>query len=369
MDRYAFGRCSRLAKQIVGVLAIIIFCFAFFNTNAAYAAENYAYCIIDVASQRILDSYNCHAQLPMASTTKTMTALIATESGKLDDIVAIPDQAVGVEGSSIYLKHGESMTLRDLTYGLMLRSGNDAATAIAYYLGGSIDGFAAIMNKKAQDLGLKNTHFTNPHGLHDDNHYTSAYDLAVIAATALDNAECAAIVRSKTYRAESGKNVRVFRNKNKLLWNYQGATGFKTGYTKRAGRCLVASADRDGMSVVAVALNIGDMFGKCSQLMDDAYHNYSLERICTSGDVVAEIPLKYGTMSAVGVSVEDDIAVAVRSSEKVSYRYILPDCIDRSLEKNDVVGKVEVFVDEQLQFSRNLVTIDKVTILEKSHEN
>ncbi len=371
MGGYVKHAIERRTSLIVLFLVIIGFVGSIFvvfshQNNVAYAQQNSSYCLIDATSFRVLEGDNIHTRLPMASTTKAMTALIATESGKLDDIVEIPPEAVGVEGSSIYLKLGEKMSLRDLTYGLMLRSGNDAATAIALYLGGSIDGFADMMNERASKLNLKNTHFTNPHGLHDDNHYTSAYDLAVIAATALKNDECAKIVGSKSYRAESGENVRVFNNKNKLLWNYEGATGFKTGYTKKAGRCLIASSSREGQDVVAVVLNVPQMFEKCASLMDYAHENYVKKSICQQNDVVAEVPVVKGCVSSVGAKAVDDVAISIKEGEKLDCRYVLPDYIDQSLKKGEIIGRIEVFVDEQLQFSCDLVTIDEVVILEKN---
>ena len=177
--------------------------------------------LLEANSGRVIAAQNENARLPMASTTKIMTALLAIESGRMNETVTVPQEAVGTEGSSMYLKAGEKLPLRDLVYGLMLRSGNDAAVAIACALDGGIDAFVERMNARAADLGLLDTHFTNPNGLHDPSHYTSARDLCLLAAAALENPVFAEIVRTR-YRETGGDTPRTLKNKNRLLWEYEG---------------------------------------------------------------------------------------------------------------------------------------------------
>ena len=237
------------------------------HVREAYAAGGgQSYIVMERTSKRVLKSSNPDMRLPMASTTKAMTALVAIENGNLTDVVTVPKEAVGIEGSSIYLKEGEKFTLEELLYGLMLRSGNDSAVTIAVHIAGSVDGFVQMMNERAEKMGLKNTHFSDPHGLGGDDHYTSAYDLAAIASEALSNESFKRIVSTKyiTVEGSEDRETRYFANKNKILYNYSGATGVKTGYTVDAGRCLIASSERNGMEVVAVALNYYDYFALCS---------------------------------------------------------------------------------------------------------
>ncbi len=216
-----------------------------------------AYALVEETSGRVIASSNGDARLPMASTTKIMTALLAVESGKLGETVTVPEEALAVEGSSMGLKAGEKLTVRDLAYGLLLESGNDAANTIALALSGSIPAFAARMNERAQALGLQNTHFCNPSGLDAAGHYTSAVDLARLAAAAMQNPAFAQIAATRSIRIpyDGIANGRLLVNHNRLLLSYAGAIGVKTGFTKKSGRCLVSCATRSGVTLVAVTLS------------------------------------------------------------------------------------------------------------------
>jgi len=210
--------------------------------------------VIETSGNSVIYQKNAYKKMPMASTTKIMTALCAIEAGNIDRTVTVNPNAVGIEGSSIYLQKGEKLTLRDLLYGLMLNSGNDAAVAIAYEVSGGIDEFALLMNKTAQKIGCKNTHFENPSGLDGKEHYTTAYDLAIITSYAMKIPAFADIVSTYRKSIPNGDKTyeRQLKNHNKLLNMYDGCTGVKTGYTKKCGRCLVSSAKRDGVELVAV---------------------------------------------------------------------------------------------------------------------
>ena len=225
--------------------------------------------LIEARDGEILCEKNAHTKMAMASTTKIMTALVAAESGKLQRVVSVNAAAVGVEGSSIYLYAGEKMTLCDLIAAMLLESANDAAAAIAIEVGGSIDGFCDMMNKKAKELGLKSTNFKNPHGLYDEEHYTTAYELALIAREALKNEVIRKTVATKKLIIEPVEgSARALYNHNKLLSMYEGAIGVKTGFTKKSGRCLVGSAVRDGLELISVTLNAPDDWNDHKKLFD-----------------------------------------------------------------------------------------------------
>lgn len=240
---------------------------------AAFAADGRsAYIAAELTTETVLKEHNADARLPMASTTKVMTALLICEDCDLDRVVTVPNEAVGVEGSSIYLKRGEEIDVRDLLYGLMLRSGNDASVALAIIHSGSVSDFVARMNERARELGAENTNFTNPNGLPDENHYTAARDLCKISCAAMRNDIFRKVVGTRNWNGR----YRSYSNKNKMLARYSGATGIKTGYTVKAGRCLVSSALRGGMEIVCVALNVYDMYERSSEILDECFGTYEL---------------------------------------------------------------------------------------------
>lgn len=248
--------------------------------------------LIDVASGRLLYSAKGDRQLRIASLTKIMTAIVAIENGRLNDTVTVSSRAAGKEGSSLYLKAGEKMKLSDLLYGLMLRSGNDAATAIAEHVGGSVPGFVFLMNRKAEELGLRQTRFANPHGLDEEGHYSSANDLAVLTAYALHNKTFRTVVSTKVKSAPNPNEPWDYKwvNKNKMLTMYEGADGVKTGYTKMALRCLVSSATRGGQQLVAVTLNDRNDWADHRTLLDYGFANYPLQLVIGKNEPVAGHP-------------------------------------------------------------------------------
>jgi D-alanyl-D-alanine carboxypeptidase len=245
----------------------------------------HAAAMIDVQSGRILYAKHADERLPIASLTKIMTAIVAIENSRLTDMVTVPPEAVGVEGSSIYLKAAERIPLKDLLYGLMLRSGNDAAVAIARHVGGSVEGFVYMMNEKAAYLGLENTHFANPHGLDAPEHYSSAADLARLTAYALKNPTFREIVKTqvKTVPWPGEEWHRKWYNKNKMLRFYKGADGVKTGYTKKARRTLVSSATRNGRQLVTVTLNAPDDWNDSMQLLEYGFQHFHLVNVVKKG--------------------------------------------------------------------------------------
>ncbi|QOR83226.1 D-alanyl-D-alanine carboxypeptidase [Geobacillus stearothermophilus] len=247
--------------------------------------------LIEQHSGRILFAKDAYTKRRIASITKIMTAILAIESGKLDDMVTVSARAVRTEGSSIYLRQGEKMKLRDLVYGLMLRSGNDAAVAIAEHVGGSVEGFVFLMNEKAAEIGMRDTEFANPHGLDDaENHYSTAYDMALLMQYAMKNEEFRRISGTKVYRAPAppGEDgARVWRNKNKLLTSlYEYCTGGKTGYTKRAHRTLVTTASKDGVDLIAVTLDAPDDWNDHIAMYEYGFAHYRIAKV--SGERVVK---------------------------------------------------------------------------------
>ena len=296
--------------------------------------------IIDEASGRFLLSHNAEAALPMASTTKVMTALLALELGDLDAPVTCSRNAFGVPGTSIYLAQGETLTLRQMLYGLMLASGNDAATAIAEHIGGTVEDFCRMMTARAAELGCKSTVFLTPHGLPCEGHYTTAHDLALIAREAMTHAEFREIVGTSraTIPWEGRDYDRVLNNKNKLLTTYEGATGIKTGYTKKAGRCLVFGAERNGMRIIGVVLNCADWFDEAARLMDLAFDRYEAVTMLRAGDVVGTVSVAQADGAAVDAVLSADLTGVVAKGSLPQVEIDLPDTLDAPIQAGQVIG-------------------------------
>ena len=256
----------------------------------AYAVSAEKAYSLDAVSGRVLFDKNADSRSLIASTTKIMTALVVCERCNVLDRMRIPKEAVGIEGSSMYLREGEVLTIQELLYGLMLSSGNDAAVALAICCGGTVEGFVELMNDKARLLGLRNTHFENPNGLDSPGHYSSARDLAVLAAYAMKNPIFAKTVSAKTVTA----GQRYLRNHNKLLWMVDGADGVKTGYTKAAGRALVSSATRDGRRIITVTLNDPNDWQEHKALLEEGFSRFHVQRIVTAGDRVGTVEVAGG---------------------------------------------------------------------------
>jgi len=287
----------------------------------------HASALIDVASGRILYSYRGDEPMLIASLTKIMTAIVAIEQGDLTDVIKVNRSAVGKEGSSVYLREGQEMTLHHMLYGLMLRSGNDAAAAIAEHVGGTEEGFVYMMNLKAAELGLENTSFKNPHGLDAEDHYSSANDLAKLTAYALRNPAFREIVSTRVKRVPNSEEKwdHVWYNKNKMLALYEGADGVKTGYTKAAGRGLVSSATRDGRQLAAVTINDGSDWVDHARLLDWGFRYFATQRLIAEGEEVPDTayraarsfyyPLYEGEMEHVSHE------VVLEQADSIDYRF------------------------------------------------
>ena len=325
--------------------------------------------LIDKHSQRVLFSYNPHIKLPMASTTKIMTALVALEKGDLSSLVTVDQEAVGIEGSSIYLRDGEVLSLEDLLYGLMLRSGNDSAVAIANHIGGDSQTFIKIMNEKAKDIGAMNTNFVNPHGLHADNHFTTAYDLALITAEALKIDKFQDIVSTKVWYANRDKN-NIFYNKNKTLWEYEGGDGVKTGYTMKAGRCLVTSATRADTQLIAIVLNDRDWFKDCYKLMDYGFENFKNYVIYEEGQFIKNIAIQNGEKELLHAVAKESFYYPLKEDEldRVKININLPEYLEAPINKGEKLGDITVYLDGQIIHKGSIIAkeeVDQLSVIKR----
>ena len=358
--------------HIVLILSLsIIFSSIPFTTNAVNInTSGAASIVIDVATGSILYEKNIHEKLAMASTTKIMTALLAIENVPMDKIVTVNPKAQGIEGSSIYLKSNEKIKMADLVYGLMLRSGNDAAVAIAYEIGGgSYEKFIELMNSKAREIGAKNTNFVNPNGLYDSNHYTTAYDLALITREALKNPIFKEVTKTKMWVAER-EEFKYFSNKNKILNSYEGGDGVKTGFTKKSGRCLVASATRDNMQLIAVTLNDGNWFNTTMQLLDYGFNNYKPHTQFSEGENLKRIIVENGEKELTFLKTNRSLVIPLSKSEesKVVSVIEVPEKLEAPITAGQNIGKVLTYVNNKLVDTSDLITtesIAKLTFMDK----
>lgn len=302
--------------------------------------------LIERESGRVLLHRNTREKLPMASTTKVMTALLTLENGNMDDVVTVGRNAYGVPGTSIYLSLGERITLRDLLYGLMMASGNDAAVAIAEHIGGDVETFCRMMTQRAAELGCTDTCFLTPHGLPKDGHYTTAHDLALIAREAMSHQLFREIVSTKRASIpwEGRSYSRILHNKNRLLSDYEGATGIKTGYTRAAGRCLVFGAKRNGMEVIGVVLNCADWFNEAQRLMDAAFERYERFDVLDEHEMVRVLPVREGTQETAVIVAGGKLGAPIRKGQVPVLEYDLPEEIVAGAEQGDAVGEARMLI-------------------------
>ncbi len=356
--------CFSVISVFVLVLSLSFFNVKTLQVNAVDLNQTSAkaMCVLEKKSGRVVASKNMHAKLPMASTTKIITAITVIQHCKdLNEIIQVHDSAIGVEGSSIYLRKGEQIRVLDLLYGLMLRSGNDSAVALACHVGGSEEGFAKLMNETAKNLGLENSNFVTPHGLDHKDHYTSAYDLAKITAYALNNPIFHEIVSSKTHVVEKTNlsEKRFMSNKNRLLSSLKGCCGVKTGYTKKAGRCLVSATNRDELTFVCVVLNCGPMFEESASLLNQAHALFENEKIIDKNREIYNefiIDKKEGKLY---LYAEEDFYFPLIEGERKDLRLEYNVELDEAL-KGDQVGEIKVFFKNDLIKTIKLFTINKI---------
>lgn len=300
-----------MKRLFAGTAAALLAAVLLLPLKAAAVSAEKAY-VLDAVSGRVLYERNPDQRSLIASTTKIMTALVVCEQCNVLDRMRIPKEAVGIEGSSMYLREGEILTLQELLYGLMLSSGNDAAVALAIYCGGTVEGFAQRMNDKAHVLGMKNTHFENPNGLDSPGHYSTARDLAILAAYAMENPIFRQTVSTKSVKV----GERCLTNHNKLLWRVSGADGVKTGFTKAAGRILVSSATREGRRIIAVTLNAPDDWNDHAALLEEGFSRFTTRRIVTAGEQVGTLEVLGGEQRRITVLAAEDFDYPLAPEER-----------------------------------------------------
>ncbi len=300
--------------------------------------------LLDADSGRILYAQNENEERAIASITKLMTALVAAEY--LDDLsqtITIQKEWTGIEGTSLYLKAGEEISLETLLYGLLLHSGNDAAVALAAHCAGDVETFVGWMNQRARDLGMTGTHFSDPNGLGDEDHYSTALDMARLGAACLKNPVVAKIVATKSIVLEG----RSFTNHNKLLWQYEGCTGMKTGYTRQAGRTLVSSAERDGQKLVCVTLNDGNDWADHKALLDYGFETYPRQVLAEEGGTLRRMTVEESLLRQVPVVARDTVAYPLKEGEQVTAKIQLPKTARAPVTQGEIAGTVTFYKGER----------------------
>lgn len=349
MKLYEYGT-SRRHAPVIGLLAIWICIFATALTAAAPSPVAYSALLMDAQTGRVLYEKNARERMYPASITKIMTAVVALEHADLYEEVEIPAEAAGVEGSSMYLAAGETYTLEELLYGLMLVSGNDAAAAIALHISGSIGEFARLMNETAKGLGAVSTHFANPHGLPDPNHYTTAYDMALITRYAMSLPDFQRIVATPSVEIpwRPGRAARKFASGNWML-GHGGIDGVKTGFTQAARHTYVASAIRDGRRLIAVVMRTDPKSQKWAdalELIEYGYNAFEWRHVVDAGERYSVVPVEDGTSDRAPVKAESGIVIPLRPGEEesltVEVEYAEP--LQAPVQEGDAAGVIRVYL-------------------------
>lgn len=334
-----------MKKRIIAFLTV---CFiALLNDIPAYASVNVSAqsaVLMCVNNGEILFSRNADKQLSMASTTKIMTSLLALEAAAPETEITVTKDMVSVEGTSMGLLPGDSVSLKELVYGMLLQSGNDAANTVAYVLGGSPEGFAKLMNERAAQIGMKNSNFVTASGLDDESHYSTAYDMALLACECIKNPEFKAICSQKTARLTYGNPpyARTLTNHNKLLWKSEDVIGIKTGFTKKSGRCLVSAAERNGVTLVAVTLNAPDDWNDHLSMIEYGFSQCKgIELVCDLSNV--RLNVAGGVKNNVSVELSDNPEWL--ADENCYVHLLIKPIVYAPVKKGDIVGTA-VFISE-----------------------
>lgn len=330
---------KRLFAGMTAALLAVILVFSY----PAQAISARSAIMIDSATGRVLYEKQATQKSLIASTTKIMTALLVCEQCNVLDRMQIPKEAVGVEGSSMYLREGEILTIQELLYGLMLQSGNDAAVALAIYCGGTVEGFVQMMNDKARNLGLIDTHYENPNGLDSENHYSTAADLASLASYAMKNPIFSKIVSTQSVRV----GERYLRNHNKLLWQLEGADGVKTGYTRAAGRILVSSANRNERRLIVVTIADPNDWQDHITLMDSGFKQFHNRDIVSVGQVMGTVEVAGGDCDTVELIANGSFSYPLCADEEIELRMPEPGFVYAPVVDGQSAGYARVYLDEQ----------------------
>lgn len=335
-----------MRKKII--IFTLIFTFILSQTSVfSYAISASSAVTMVSCTGELLYEKDAHRKMSMASTTKIMTALLACESERLDEEVTVTEKMIRVEGTSMGLRSGDKLTLFNIVKGMMLLSGNDAANAVAIFLSGSLEGFAEKMNKKASELKMTNTHFVTPSGLDDDEHYSTAYDMALLASYAMKNEHFRQCVGEYNGKVEyiNPSCVYTYRNHNRFLTMYDGACGVKTGFTKKSGRCLVTAVAKDGCYIIAVTLNAPDDWNDHISLYNMCLPMIKSEKL--NDKFNSEINVSGGEKNCVRASVHGDI-ITHTAKNKIRTQLLTEKIIYAPVKKGDTLGFVRVYADEKL---------------------
>ena len=343
-------------KRLLCMAAALFLAAAILFAQPVGAISAEKWILVDGTTGRVLSENNADSKSLIASTTKIMTALIVCEQCNVLDRMRIPKEAVGIEGSSMYLKEGEVLTVQDLLYGLMLSSGNDAAVALAIYCGGTVEGFAGLMNDKAHALGMKDSHFVNPNGLDAPGHYSTARDLAILSAYAMANPIFRQTVSTKTVRVGD----RTLQNHNKLLWRVEGADGVKTGYTQAAGRILVSSATRQGRRLIAVTINDRNDWEDHEALYSQGFSNFSIQQIISQGDVLGWVEVAGSSGEKTALVADEDFSYALAEGVNPEVVITGPGFVYAPVEKEADAGLARITLGGKCIGSVRLVFGDTV---------
>lgn len=355
-----------IVKKYLNIIIFLIIIAIIVPSSPAFAKEPYisARCAIALDAKTKIPFYekNSDMLVPIASTTKIITSLVAIKYGNLNKKVEISSRSANIKGSTVGYKKGEIITTRELLYGLMLRSGNDAAIAIAEGVSGSVEEFIKLMNEYSAEIGLTNSHFETPHGLDRDYHYSTAYDLAVATAKARECELFNEIVCSKEVDGKSMGFTRSYHNINKILWQIPDANGVKTGFTGKAGKCLVTSVNIEGNDVIIVTLNCNERWRETKKIYDYIRTNYEYKKFCSKGDIEAKISLKRGDLKLVN---NEDVVIPVDKNSQYDKIIISPKIIYRNINKGDQIGTVKIIKDGTPVYCKGLYAENSI----KSNNN
>lgn len=358
-------------KKLIGCLTAVLILFSSVSgvkaeetavpVNVPVNAKSYV--LIDALTGKVIVGSNEHKQLPIASTTKIMTALITLEQPNLDENFIVDSNAIKVEGTSMGLVEGDSASLYTLANGMLLPSGNDAANAAAVKIAGTIDEFSKLMNQKAQELSMKNTNFVTPSGLHDENHYSTAYDMAILARAAIKNDKFAEICKKPRAQVEFGNPPykRYLSNHNKLVSEYEGCIGVKTGFTKKAGRCLVSAVERDGVTLICVTLGAADDWNVHKQLFDYGFANLPKTEIVPNIESLSA-NIVGGEKNAISVKAHTKMFAPLEQAElsKLTAEIYLDRFYYAPIIEGDIIGEIKYYLDGNEVASSALVAGEKV---------
>ena len=333
------------------ILLFFVLCLIFIPKVSCSTSSAHSYVLMDAETGRVLDSKNMNNKSLIASITKIMTAVITIESNKLDELVTVDESILSAYGSGIYIQVGEEMLLKDMLYGLMLRSGNDAAVMIATYVAGSEEAFVKLMNDKAKKIGMKNTTFVNSSGLDntDSGNYSTAYDMALLTRYAMQYDEYREIVKTKEYTVKTNYKTYVWHNKNKLL-NYDYVTGGKTGYTEKAGRTLVSSASKDDMNLIVVTIRDSDDWNTHIELYNYAFSNYTSYKVLNKDNFNVIGDTYYNN----DLYIKEDLYIPLKNSEtgmlisKIKLEKL------KNYKQDDKVGYIEIYIDDELLVTKDI---------------